>query len=122
MKTTPTESQCERVMEILSAQMQRLLAHNPNDADDFQVAYSAALAIIRGLDEGGIIGDDTLLMLVREATETRGKSKAAALALLSHEFDHPSVPPWERNAKLQQTCEETIVWKCHRKIRTPSCR
>jgi hypothetical protein len=89
-------------MELLNTQMQRLLAHNPNDSDDFKVAYSAVLAIIRGLDDEGIIGDGNFLMLVREAMEKRGKSKRVALSLLSSEFDHPSMPPWERETTRVQ--------------------
>jgi len=83
-------------MEILNAQMQRLLASDPNDRDEFKVAYSAALAIVRNLDDEGIIGDQTLLMLAREAMEKRGKPKNVALALFASEFDMPSMPPWER--------------------------
>jgi|HubBroStandDraft_6_1064221.scaffolds.fasta_scaffold1405834_1 hypothetical protein len=90
------KSQCEQVMEILNAQMQTLLASDPNDKGEFKIAYSAALFIIRNLDDEGIIGDQTLLMLAREAMEKRGKSKNVALALFAHEFDMPSMPPWER--------------------------
>jgi hypothetical protein len=90
------KSQCEQVMEILNDQMKRLLARDPNDPDDFKTAYSAALAVIRALGDVGIIGDTNLLMLAREAMESRGKSKQVALSLFADEFDHPSMPPWER--------------------------
>jgi hypothetical protein len=89
-------SQSEQVIEILQQEMNRLLVQNPNDHDDFRTAYSAALAVIRGLDEQGVIGDTDLLMLAREAMQQRGKSKSTALALFADEFDSPSRPPWER--------------------------
>jgi hypothetical protein len=97
------KSQCEQVMEILNDQMKRLMARDPNDLDEFKTAYSAALTIIRGLDDVGIIGDENLLMLAREAMEKRGKSKGVALTLFAHEFDHPTMPPWERvtDSKVQ---------------------
>jgi hypothetical protein len=81
-------------MEVLNDQMKRLLAQNPNDPDDFKTAFSAALAIIRGLDDAGIIGDGNLLMLAREAMQSRGKSREAALALFAYEWKHPSMFPW----------------------------
>jgi hypothetical protein len=96
------KSQCEQVMGILNEQMKRLLARDPNDLDEFKTAYSAALAIIRGLEEAGIIGDTNLLMLARESLQSRGKSKDVALALFAHEWDYPTTPPWERvTSKVQ---------------------
>jgi hypothetical protein len=89
------ESQCEQVIKILQEQIPMLLRH-ANDGDEFKTAYSAALAVIRGLDDVGIIGDENLLMLAREAMEKRGKSKEVALTLFAYEFDHPTMPPWER--------------------------
>ncbi len=94
------KSQSEEVMEILQAQIPRLLAQDPKANDEFRTDYSAALAVIRSLEDAGIIGDSTLLMLASEALKKRNKTKEVGLSLLAFEWDTPSLPPWERGEKV----------------------
>jgi hypothetical protein len=83
------KSQSQEVLEILQAQIPRLLAQDPEDKEEFLTAYDAAIAVMRNLEAAGIIGDQTFMSMAREACDKRGKSRETALALLNAEYLMP---------------------------------
>lgn len=91
-------TQSEELTRILNSGLKDLLVL-AEDPENFKTIYSVALQVIRSLEDSGIIGDQTLLMLACEALKKHDKTKIVGLSMLDFEWDHPSIPPWEKRKR-----------------------